>query len=300
MPGSRLGYELLRARVRRFTRMLHAVEEHQARGLHRTRVASRRLREVLPVLQLEPKVARDLGRRLRKLTTRLGPLRELDVTLQLLEELRDSDRYDSDAVDRVVAETTKQHETALDALPAKWPAREIRRLGSKLIDLADRLKLAEKGSPRSRASSQGLRWAVDARINRRAGALRTAIGEAGSVYLPDRLHLVRISLKKFRYAVELASEIAGAALAPPLRKLKRNQDLLGRWHDRQVLIDRVRQLQASLTPPSVSTWRRLDSLVTALEEDCRRLHARYVRESSALVAICAGLGGRSAAARRAS
>jgi CHAD domain-containing protein len=280
--------------------MLHGAEKHEVRALHRTRVASRRLRELLPVLQLEARLTRTLGRRLRKLTARLGPLRELDVTLELIDELRGSERYDADAIDQIRAEIVEEREAALNRLPAKWPAREVRRLGLKLGHLSDRIESNEKGSSRSSAT-RGLRWAVDARVHRRAGALREAIESAGSVYLPDRLHVVRISMKKFRYALELAAEVAGnRGLSPQLRLLKRNQDLLGRWHDRQVLIDRIRQAQASLGPPVLNTWRRLDGLMATLEEDCRRLHARYVREAAALVVVCGNVSGRTLAARRAS
>ena len=80
-----------------------------------------------------------------------------------------------------------------------------------------------------------------------------------------------------------------------LRTLKRGQDVLGRLHDVQMLIDRVRQLQASLTPPDIAVWRELDALVTSLEDDCRRLHARYMRARLALLAICDRVGVRPAA-----
>jgi len=53
-----------------------------------------------------------------------------------------------------------------------------------------------------------------------------------------------------------------------------------------VLIERVRQIQASLTPPELEVGRRLDALQTALETECRRLHARFVRDAAALVALC--------------
>ena len=76
----------------------------------------------------------------------------------------------------------------------------------------------------------------------------------------------------------VAREACGAtASGADLRVLKRSQDLLGRMHDVQMLIDQVRQTQASLTPPSVAVWRDLDTLVASLEDDCRRLHARYMR-----------------------
>jgi CHAD domain-containing protein len=288
MPVSPSRYELLQKRLDRFTRMLHGVGKGDERALHRTRVASRRLRELLPVLQLEGKVAGELGRRLRKVIQRLGRIRELDVTLMLVEELKTSGDYDADALERVGSAIRQEREQAREELLAKWPAREIRRVGSKLADLADTL---ESSDNRSQAVTRGLRWAVDARIHRRGSELKAAIEDAGAVYLPERLHAVRIALKKFRYAVELASEIAtDKRLRTDLRLLKRNQDLLGRWHDRQVLIERARHVQASLTPPSASGVRRLDRLVTMLENDCRRLHARYIRESGAIVAVCDRIG----------
>jgi CHAD domain-containing protein len=288
MPVSPSRYELLQKRLDRFTRMLHGVGKGDERALHRTRVASRRLRELLPVLQLEGKVAGELGRRLRKVIQRLGRIRELDVTLMLVEELKTTGDYDADALERVGSAIRQERERAREELLAKWPAREIRRVGSKLTDLADTL---ESSDNRSQAVTRGLRWAVDARIHRRGSELKAAIEDAGAVYLPERLHAVRIALKKFRYAVELASEIASdKRLRTDLRLLKRNQDLLGRWHDRQVLIERARHVQASLTPPSASGVRRLDRLVTMLENDCRRLHARYIRESGAIVAVCDRIG----------
>lgn len=286
MPGSRPRFDLLRGRVARFTRMLRAVGGPSPNALHRTRVASRRLREVLPVLQLDPKLAAEFGRRLRKITERLGAIRELDVTLQLIEELKDTGLYNAASLDQVAAETRRAREAALAKLPAKWPNREVRRLASKLTQTAERLKIADSVSGSSPKETRALRWAIEARVQRRASALREAIEDAGSVYLPDRLHLVRIALKKFRYAVELANELArDKKLDAQLRLLKRSQDQLGRWHDHQVLIDRTRQLQASLTPPALSS-RRLDGLIAALEAECRRLHARYVRDCAALAAVC--------------
>jgi len=128
-----------------------------------------------------------------------------------------------------------------------------------------------------------------------------AIHDAGAVYLPERLHVVRVALKKLRYALELANEVSGARGDGEARTLKRAQDLLGRMHDLQILTDRVRRSRRRLAPPSLSEWRDLDALIVSLEDDCRRLHARYMRMRDDLVAIaghsqCAPA--RRAAARR--
>ena len=75
------------------------------------------------------------------------------------------------------------------------------------------------------------------------------------------------------------------------------QDVLGRLHDLQVLIDRTRDVQASLTPPDVNAWRELDALVVALEDDSRRLHGWYMHDRDALLALCVRLSGRMAEAK---
>src|SRR5262245_52825810 len=110
MPASRTRHDLLRSRLERFTRMLPGVEAGDIQAIHRTRVASRRLRELLPLLELEPKTARKLGRRLRRITRQLGSVRELDVLLLLTEELSASGRYSDRAIRRVAANVRETRE----------------------------------------------------------------------------------------------------------------------------------------------------------------------------------------------
>jgi CHAD domain-containing protein len=95
MPVLTTRSELLKKRVEQFTRVLQSVEKGDVRALHQARVASRRLRELVPLLQLEHGSSRKLGRRLRKVTNRLGTVRELDVLLLLIDELHVSGRRGS-------------------------------------------------------------------------------------------------------------------------------------------------------------------------------------------------------------
>ena len=83
----------LERRVRALERDLPAALGGDVEALHRSRVASRRLREILPVLGLERDAGRQapvrkLQRRLRRLTSALGGVRELDVALGILDQLR--------------------------------------------------------------------------------------------------------------------------------------------------------------------------------------------------------------------
>lgn len=290
-------YDLLRSRLDRFTRMLPGVESGEIGALHRTRVASRRLRELLPVLQLEGISARKLNRRLRKVTRRLGHVRELDVLTGLVDELQTTGRAPERALKRMRDEVRKARDHARVRLAHKAVAAELRRTAHKLESVLSKLEDTDRGRSHGRA----WRWAIDARVTRRAAVLKSAINEAGAMYVPERIHMVRLATKKMRYAVELSVEASSLKDSADLRILKRTQQLLGRLRDLQVLIDRVRRVQAALAPPDVGAWRDLDALVTPLEHSCRRLHARYVRDRAALISLCDRLGARAAssAARRA-
>jgi len=248
---------------------------------------------VLPVLQLEGKVASDLGRRLRKVTKRLGTVRELDALFVLGDAYQELVRDDVRPLTRVISAIGQERSVARDRLLARLPVTPLRRLASKLEKVADALVDREKGHGRAR----GWRWAIDARVANRAAVLKRSIDTAGAVFLPARVHDVRIAIKKLRYSVELEAEVsADKSWNRDLTILKRIQDLLGRLHDRQVLIERVRHVQASLTPPDLVVWRGLGNLVTTIENECRQLHGRYVRDAAALVALCDRVSGRTSGA----
>jgi CHAD domain-containing protein len=295
MPTGRA--QLLRRRLERLTRPLPALEDGDVPALHRARVASRRLRELVPMLQIDGDVARKLSRRLRRITTRLGTVRELDVLIMLIDELHVSRREHREALSRVAVAVARKRDDARKRMFDRLPIASMWRVAKRIARLADELEQIEESG--GAAVARRWQWAVDARVARRAERLASAIEEAGAVYLPERLHTVRIALKKLRYTAELAADIVGDRLTPDIRTMRRVQDTLGRLHDLQVLIDRVRQVQASLTPPSVALWRALDALVTALDNDCRQLHARYMRVRGDLEAVAARLARSQADAPRA-
>jgi CHAD domain-containing protein len=282
MSAFRARHLLLETRFRRFTRMYPGVETGDVHAVHRTRVASRRLREVVPVLQLDARAAHRLTRRLRKLTRRLGDLRELDVLVLLLDELHESGRFPGRSLERIKDEVAAARRECHEKLTDAGFDEELRKLSRKLEQALQHLR-REGDSPEQRRT---VRWAIDARIARRAAVLKEAIDQAGNVYLVDRLHAVRIAVTKLRYAVEVGQELAEQEPGGDLRLLKREQELLGRLHDLQVLIDRVRRVQGSLEPPDLVLWRGLDLVIRELDTSCRRLHARYVHNRPALLQLC--------------
>lgn len=284
---------MLRARLRWFTRSLHRVQAGEAggdaRAIDAAWVATRRVREILPVLQANPEAVRKLSARLRKLSRRLADARDLVGVLQVLDDIVSSEQRGRHAAARVRTEVQKLAERARADLARKKTVHEIDRMSAKLEVLRQRLRAA----PSTRV--RDLRWAVGARVARRAASLKDAIGAAGSVYLAERLHRVGAALTKLRFGAELSSEVASAVTAADLRSIVRLQALLGRLRQMQLLIERIRQVQSGLATPDLKVWRDLDGLVTTLETRCRALHARYVRERDVLVALCEGLVARAPA-----
>jgi len=278
--------DIFRDRLDRFTKVLSGVEEGDVRSVHRARVASRRLRELVPLLQLDGKASRKFSKKLRRATRNLGAVRELDVTVALAEELQASGRYADRALRQVASELRRSRDEEWRDFKEQERGAQLRRVARKLgrqIAAAEQKVETEGRDDTQRERSW--RWALDARLAKRARTLRQAIDHAGAVYLADRLHTVRIAMKKVRYGLEVAAD-AGLPAGAELKALKRNQELLGRLHDLQVLTDRVRRLQANTERPSASLSRELNLLVAGLEQSCRRLHARYVRDRQLLTELC--------------
>jgi CHAD domain-containing protein len=100
---------------------------------------------------------------------------------------------------------------------------------------------------------------------------------------------VRIAAKKLRYALEIERELRRSKGTARVTQLKRLQDLLGRMHDFEVLIDRTRQVQADHAGSDRSLTLELDALVRALEAECRKDHATYMRRRPSITRLCEAL-----------
>ena len=77
---------MIRQRIAALTRMLPGAREGDVTSIHQARVATRRLREALPLVA-RGRSAVKLARAVRRLTRAMGPVRELDVALLTLDEL---------------------------------------------------------------------------------------------------------------------------------------------------------------------------------------------------------------------
>ena len=122
------------------------------------------------------------------------------------------------------------------------------------------------------ADGSALQTALTTRIVRRARAVRAASAAAGTIYVPERLHALRIAIKKLRYAVELVPETPGFDVAGALKLLKRAQRRFGSLHDLQVLTAEAQAIDT--VPRGPADRAALSAAVEALERDCRQIHAQ--------------------------
>jgi CHAD domain-containing protein len=295
-------YRPFRERLDAFVHNLGRVEEGDIEVLHRTRVASRRLRELLPLLELDRDTTRKLTRRLRKVTRQLGTVRELDVLTLLIQELSEDGRHSPTALMELGATAAQARAAARERLYSKLPTAKLERLARNLERVAKNLESANTKSGRigARGPRRAWVWASEARVARRAGGVRAAIEAAGAVYAPEHLHGLRIAFKKLRYAAELAAEATHKGTAADIAVLKAAQDLLGRLHDVEMFLVLAREAYSALSPSDLTAWRDLGSLVHVVEDDCRGLHARYMRDRAALIAIANRMGAGTREAQRVS
>lgn len=254
-------------------------------GLHKTRVASRRIREALPIVgaAAPPEKVKKLSKKMRALTRSLGPIRELDVELNMLDDKSRTEGVPGRVIEMVRREVAARRQALREALADKDGVPDLKKLLKKLERVAEK---GAKGKGRGvKANKLEAQWrgVLAARLMRRAKSLGAALQDAGPLYVPERLHHVRISTKKLRYALEIAADAAVASATPLVRVLKRHQERLGHLHDLQVLLKHVRETEAA--PGVGSRVNDLTAYADSLDRECRRLHADFVEHRGELASV---------------
>jgi len=270
---------LLKQRLTTLIDAMPAAQAGDMRSVHQARVATRRLREALPVLRtsVNTQGLRRVKRQVRRMTRALGPVRELDVALLQLDEQSAHSVVSTRALARVRQSMARERlKRRRDMLAAITPGK-VEKL---------RHRLGQVSSGGEAAKPAAALHEVQLLADRRARRLTASIERAGGLYLRDRLHAVRIAAKKLRYALEIDRELKRSRATARIAQLKRLQDLLGRMHDFEILIDRTRQVQADVARTDRRLTTELDVLILNLEEACRREHATYMRRRPSIVKLC--------------
>ncbi len=277
-------HRLFRTQIHTLRETLPGVLDGLDGSIHDARIATRRIREVLPLLgdRKRRKHIADLYSRFKRLGKSLGRVRDADVRVALLASLET--RMPHAAPSLVVVRQQREQERL--RLVRKLIKRLERLEAVRLIEMLDEHHFT---FPPMLAWSgrSGRSWRRDLRftLNERARATTEAIDYATGVYFPERAHAARIAIKKLRYALEIAHETGGGDLNAAIRELKKTQDLLGELHDRQELIDNLTQMISQEQSDAASQMALVKQVIDA---ECHDLHGRYLARRKEVQEICRG------------
>lgn len=242
-------------------------------SVHQARVATRRIRAALPLL---PHATRADRRFFRDTGRRLGKVRELDVLDAQLDELEDKVPSTTAGLAAVRRDIRERQERARRRMVKALMRVNLRAVDQRLVHPGFTAHVTSYWYDPADAMRREVIVASD-----RAAA---SIGHAGGVYMPNRLHSVRIELKKLRYDVEIADGMRVVNGGELLPELKKSQDRLGRLHDLQVLLSALEARHAREDEGSVA--RELSVLEAVVAAECRALHLKYKENREQLLALC--------------
>ena len=251
---------------------LPGVFDGDTESIHKARIATRRLRETLPLTggwRIE-----QMTERVREAGRQLGRVRDLDVMGELLSSL--SERVPAAAaieVHNLRAIVRRRRQEARQVMVKELDNLELPKLrdafhiGNRMSRLWNRVEgTVAVWTPAWVAS-------IWTQIATRKTEAVAAVERAPGIYLPNRTHAARMAVKKLRYAVEVASDTGVWTPQRVLRDLRKIQGILGNVHDLQVLVDLVDQSQPAEEKPSDSAIVVKNLLTTEIE----RHHAEYAR-----------------------
>jgi CHAD domain-containing protein len=188
-----------------------------AENVHRFRTNSRRVEAVLGQLAPETRNKKKLLKSLSRLRKKAGKLRDVDVQIAFLKELKVPDRQNHRAQ---LLETLEEERLRRSRKLAKALDTETVR------ELRNRLRRARAEAPLDGVDP--LRCAF------------ACLPKPGAAPLSERsLHECRVAAKQARYLAELAADSADAKAF--VTELKRAQDAVGEWHDVLKLKERAEQ-----------------------------------------------------------
>ena len=207
-------------------------------GVHSMRVASRRLRSAVrdftPYLHKRP--LNSAGKKLKRVADTLGEVRDLDVALLALAEIK------TEAPPALVAGLTQFVEArealrgqAREALKAVFE-KDLPALESQFVAGVDRAAMPRRSwNPETHPELTFAAMSRGVILDRLREFEKTSAG----LFKPldvDALHDMRIAVKRLRYAIELFQKCWGRSISIFAKRAARIQSALGDLHDCDVWI----------------------------------------------------------------
>jgi CHAD domain-containing protein len=200
-----------------------AISDTDPDAIHDARVASRRLKAALDLLEpcIGNKHRRPLEKISRSLRRRLGEVRDLDVMLDHLKEIN----------------------SARPAAAIEWFDKSLKAAREKAV-----VRAAKSLPPAKVLSRLGSWFALRQEIIAAREAVHSLLAESIHLQLDTFVHEyerktdphpIRIAAKSLRYTIEMARAEKLPIRKPVVAQFKRLQDALGLWHDYVVIAERL-------------------------------------------------------------
>jgi CHAD domain-containing protein len=221
-----------------------AAQSDRVDAVRQMRIASRRLRVFVELFapDLPPKAARRTRRSLRRVGRALGPLRELDAHVAMLEALRAGGRTPEQraAIEHVLEQVERHRDRAQARARKRLGAIDWTRLRTDIEAITDRIV-----GPLVRADLDVDAW-VGQRLRPRLEQAFARMPDLRTTSDFEALHEVRIQAKRMRYAIDLVRPALGGAQADLRKRLRRAQRVLGEHRDSTQLHDLLTHLRSQL------------------------------------------------------
>lgn len=222
-----------------------ALEWEDIEGVHRMRVASRRLRSALRDFEGFMQRGAVPERRLKEVAGALGDVRDQDVAIEALEKVRKKAGRDvAEGIGQLISERDAVRARArerLEAVIAETPLAELRQKFHARLEKvggSGRRKKGDKGKGTRRgAHAVSFRRAGREVVESRVEELREFSNSLHHPFEVEPLHRMRIAAKRLRYALELFASCWGGRLSSCSREVAELQTSLGELRDCDLWID---------------------------------------------------------------
>jgi CHAD domain-containing protein len=200
--------------------------------VHALRVGCRRARVTLSEFgdQFAPGPRREARETYREFRKGLGKLRELDVSLALLDNFAEAHRG---AVELAKARLREFRQAADDAIIDLESAPRGAGPAAQIAALSDAY----------RPTTECYRKHAEERLRKRLRKLGRQYKTWKVTKRADDLHDLRVRFKKLRYTLEVYVGLYGKQGKTLLRELENAQDALGDWNDHRILNEYILRMQ---------------------------------------------------------
>ena len=274
------------------TGMIEGVRQNEdIECLHRMRVASRRLRSLLPLFDdcLPARQTARWRRRLRRVTRALGEARDADVQAVFLLDALKACKSDSQrpGLERLLLRS-RQRRSALQAPLSNTLERLVSGRRMRRLEMALRYLLA---TSQLYADADSARHTYDrcrSAVMRRLQAVLAAAAAIRGPHSNTELHTTRIAVKRLRYTLQAFAPLYPDTVNDAIRTARRLQDVLGNVHDCDVWVETLPEFLEAEKARTVAyfgssePFEPLVAGVTAFRNERQRLREKYYRDFAAL------------------